>query len=215
MCFDMKVALLTDADVFAGTERHLLDLARALQDADSECQPIIFCPAPSPLSERAQQFGIATVAVPANRGKLFDAKLLRTLRRNLRSARVDIIHAHNGRTLLHAVLAQRLAQRGCVVFTQHFLEPAHASHGGLKAKVFTAAHRWVNSHVKHFLAVSNAAREGMVERGNATGEKVAVVHHALYNPDQSTLAPQEQVRAKFGVPVNAPLVVAVARLEKE
>jgi glycosyltransferase involved in cell wall biosynthesis len=211
----MKVALLTDADVFAGTERHLLDLARALLEAESECHPLLACPHPSPLQERARECGVATIAVPANRGRLFDRRLLRILRRELQSGRIDILHAHNGRTLLHSVLAKVLSRRGRVVYTQHFLEPAHATSGGLKARLFRAVHHWVNRRVAAFIAVSAAARDAMVARGDADADKIRVVHHALFDPAQSTLAPASEVRRSLQVPEEARLVVAVARLEKE
>jgi glycosyltransferase involved in cell wall biosynthesis len=211
----ISVALFTDADVFAGTEKHLLDLALALGQAAPDISLVLVCPDPSPLAQRAKEAGLPVIAVASGASGVLDRRTLRVLRRHLRSGRIQILHAHNGRTALLAALAVALARCGRVVVTQHFLEPAHTAHHGFKAKLYAAAHRWVNARVAHFIAISQAARSRMLARGDASPERVSMIHNALFPPEASTLAPPATVRAHFGVPSSTPLLVCVARLEKE
>ncbi len=206
----MSACLLTDADVFAGTERHMLDLASGLRQADVDIR--IACPDPSPLARKAAQAGIEIIPIP-KRG-LIDWGAVRTLAGLLRSEETQIIHAHNGRTALASALAVRLAGRGCCVATQHFLEPNHTQQGGLKAVPGRLAHRWVNAHTHQFIAISEAVRLGMRTRREAGDDRITVVPNGLACDDRS-LAPPAQVRAELNIPADAPLVVCVARLEPE
>ena len=99
------VALYTDSDVFAGTEAHILTLARALRQLGAEAR--IACPAPSPLAERAAAEGIDLCPIAKN--DLVDRRAICALAGLLRSRSVQIVHSHNGRTHLNAALAVRLA----------------------------------------------------------------------------------------------------------
>lgn len=57
----LKIALFTDADVFAGTERHILDLALALRDEG--CAVEIACPGGGVLAHRARAAQVAVLPV--------------------------------------------------------------------------------------------------------------------------------------------------------
>ena len=216
----MKVALLTDADVFAGTERHVLDLAVALRDLplkNGQAAPgvVLVCPVPSPIADRAKQANIPMIESPSSATGVLDIATLRILRRLLRSGRVDILHAHNGRTALHATLAGVLARRGKVVVTQHFLAPSHTSNRGLRAKVFLSAHHWVNARVAHFIAISRAVADEMLARNEAPPEQLTTILNALSAPDASTLKPISDVRSEWNLDPSTPLIVCAARLEEE
>lgn len=206
-----RVLLFTDADVFAGTERHMLDLARALRDEGvAVC---VACPVPSPLADKARGGKIEVVPI-AKRG-LLDWTAVRMLRRLLRSGRIDIIHAHNGRTALSSALAVRLARRGRAVATQHFLEPNHASQSGLKGAISGRAHNWVAANTQMFVAISQAVRQTMLERGEAPEEKITTVLNGLSEPDASALWSPDDVRKSLEIAPEAPLIVCAARLERE
>ena len=127
----IKIALFTDADVFAGTEQHMLTLAMGLNEQHVSVR--IACPSPSPLSDKAQTKGISVI--PIAKCGLVDLKAIRILRRLLKSGSVDIIHCHNGRTMLQAAIAVKLAGRGRCVATQHFIEPHHVSRHGIQGLI--------------------------------------------------------------------------------
>src|SRR5262245_19916464 len=107
----MNIALITDADVFAGTEKHMLDLALSLKNVRSDITATLLCPADSPLDRRAREAGLKVENIPRGLG-LVDITLLGRLWRMLRQGRYEILHAHNGRCALHATLASMLSRRG-------------------------------------------------------------------------------------------------------
>ena len=204
----LRVVLLTDADVFAGTERHMLDLARGLSALGIAAT--IACPSPAALEDAARREGLPTLTVP-KRG-LVDWQAARLLARRLKSGRTNIVHAHNGRTALAAALAVRLAGRGQCVMTQHFLEPNHATLSGPKATVSGAAHHWVVGQMSRILAISEAVRQAMLDRKEAPDRKITVVPNGISAPDPADPA---ATRRELGIAADTPLVVCAARLERE
>lgn len=207
----MKICLLNDSDVFAGTESHVFTLASGLQQAGVPA--VIACPPASPLSERAAESHIETVDVP-KRG-LVDRPAIRSLVSLLRSKQIDIIHTHNGRTHLNAVLALTLAGRGKCVATQHFIEPDHATQHGPKALLYRQAHRWVNRRTARFIAISEAVKREMLARQEAPEQMICVVPNGIHAPTLEKLASGRDVRADLQITSRAALIVCTARLERE
>ena len=157
----MRVALFIDSDVFAGTERHMVELAGALK-VQASLVVSIACPSASPLNRLARDLGLETI--PVEKRGLVDVPAILLLRKLLATGRLDLIHAHNGRTALSAAVARRFAGRGSVVATQHFIDPAHAGRVGLSAGFSRMAHRWVQRQTDQYIAVSQAAQKAMIER---------------------------------------------------
>jgi glycosyltransferase involved in cell wall biosynthesis len=207
----LRVALFTDSDVFAGTERHMIDLALGLRAAGVEV--CLACPIPSALAERAAGAGLPVVKIQ-KRG-LLDYAAIRTLAALLKSGTIDLVHSHNGRTALLSAVAVTLAGRGRAVATQHFLEPGHLVRSGVKAFASRVMHRWVNRQTSGFIAISEAAKAGMLDRGQAPAEHISVVPNGMPPADPARLAPSAQIRAELGIAPGAALIVAVARLERE
>jgi len=207
----VRICLLTDADVFAGTERHMLTLACGLRAIGVEAH--LAAPSPSVLEEQAQSVSIPFLAI-AKHG-LIDKKAIGILRSKLQDGTFDIVHAHNGRTALQAAIAVRLAGRGHCITTQHFLEPNHATQQGVKGTISHLAHRWVSRHTLHVIAISRAVRQAMLARREVPDTKITVVWNGIDPPDTKVLIPKAQVREALGIPAEAPLIVCAARLEKE
>jgi glycosyltransferase involved in cell wall biosynthesis len=205
------VLLFTDADAFAGTERHILDLAQGLAGADVTVR--IACPDTSPLAKRARASGHEVV--PIEKCGTFDRPAIRTLTGLLKSGEINIVHAHNGRTALSAALAVTLNGRGRCVVSQHFIHPSHVSRTGLSGTVSRLAHLWVNRRVHRFIAVSQAVHRGALDRCEANPERLRVVPNGIWPVDTSGLTPTERIRSELGVPTGAPLIVSAARLEPE
>jgi glycosyltransferase involved in cell wall biosynthesis len=207
----LRVALFTDADVFAGTERHMLDLARGLRAAGM--LPSLVSPRVSVLADRAAVDGIPHIAV--EKGGFIDRPAIRVMRGKLRSGEIDVIHAHNGRTALIAALAVKLERRGTYVLTQHFLIPSRATRTGIKGFVSNALHRWISRGAGHIIAISDASRRGIEERGESATGNVTTVPNGISAPDLAKLTPPAEVRAALGIAPGRPLIVCAARLEKE
>jgi glycosyltransferase involved in cell wall biosynthesis len=211
MAAPMRVMLLTDSNAFAGTERHMLDLAQGLQGEGVAVH--LASPAVSPLAERAAQIGIRHI--PIEKRGLVDWEAARNLCRLLKSGEIDLVHAHNGRTALSAALAVQMAGRGASVASQHFLEPGHLSHRGPKAFLFKAAHRWVDQKLDHYIAVSDAILKAMQAHSALKPGRVTVVPNGLRCPDPDQLSSPAEVRYALGITSDVPLIVCAARLEPE
>lgn len=199
-----------DTRAWAGTESHVLTLARALRDDaenddENAVEVTLACPPGSPLWERARDLGFPTLAI-ARRG-VWDAGTLQTLARRVRRGACDIIHAHNGRTALWAALSMQAAGRGAAVFTHHFIEPAHAQSGGptgqLKKRVHLGLARGIAGHI----AISQAVAAAIRERGEVEDARLHVVPNGINAPDavEATELPDE-LRAD---------IACVARLQEE
>jgi glycosyltransferase involved in cell wall biosynthesis len=207
----MRLALFTDADEFAGIERHMFDLAVGLHQRGIDVR--VACPTPTPLAEKVVASGIEVVSIP-KRG-FVDQGAIGTLRDLLQSGTIDLVHVHNGRTALLGALALEFARTGRCVMSQHFVEPANVSRRGPMAAASKLAHRWVNQRISRFIAISEAVRQAMLERGDAPAEKIALVPHGIPAPDVRVLTPPETLRAELGIAGDRPLIVCASRLERE
>jgi len=207
----MRVILFTDADVFAGTERHMLDLARGLRAVGAAVS--LACPSPSALEDAARAEDLPFL--PIQKRGLLDRGAVHVLARLLKSGRADIVHAHNGRTALAAAAAVRLAGRGRCVMTQHFLEPNHTAQRGPKALLSGLAHRWVVGRMSRILAISEAVRAAMIARKEVPEAKITVIPNGISAPDAGLRERAAATRQSLGVAADAPLVVCAARLEAE
>ena len=186
----------------------MLDLARGLSALGVAIT--VACPTPAALEDAARREGLPTLTIQ-KRG-LVDWRAARLLARRLKSGQTNIVHAHNGRTALAAALAVRMAGRGECVMTQHFLEPNHATQRGPKATVSGAAHHWVVGRMSRILAISEAVRQAMLDRGEAPAHKITVVPNGISAPEPADPA---ATRRGLGIAADTPLVVCAARLERE
>jgi glycosyltransferase involved in cell wall biosynthesis len=207
----MNVALFTDSDAFAGTERHMLELAEGL--VGEGLRPAVACPARSPLASLAGRAGHQVIEIE-KRGAL-DFRAVMALRRLLREGELDLIHSHNGRTHLISTLAAVAAGRGAIVTTQHFIAPGRVGRRGLAAKAAKTLHGWASRRTGGLIAVSTAVSRAVLERGDFPAELVAVIPNGIAAVDLGLMPLPEIVREKLGVAVKAPLLVCAARLEPE
>lgn len=199
-----KVLHYLDTENYAGTEAHVLTLLRSL-DRDLY-SPALLCRPSTVLHERAQAAGIP--CYPG--GNLADMVRL------LRQERFALIHAHDGNSKLHAVLAARLARTGThVVATQHFVQPAYTQRGGWKGRVAKSIHHAVNGLVAAHIAVSRAVLEAALERREVRETRVTVIPNGIIIPDAVSPATISAKRTELGIPASVPVIATVARLSPE
>ena len=206
----MNIILFIDTVAFAGTERHVLDLGQSLVAAGVNVT--VACPAASPLTPRCTSAGLPVLDVPSSLRRT--PRTIRILAGELRAGRVDIIHAHNGRTHLLAVAAVKRAGRGSVVATQHFLAPNRTGRRGPKAALANRLHHWAERNTAAFVAISNAVKEQMLARGDAPSEKITVVHNGTVEPESASAEKVAALRAELNIG-DRPMVFCAARLQKE
>lgn len=211
----LRVAYFTDADRFAGTERNILDLAREMKRRGYEVS--IICPPATLLAERACKEAVPFIPLNVSPAcsRLIDRAVIQQIETLFRSRALDIIHVHNGRCALLSALAIRAAGNGRCVLSQQFIDPAHTARRGMSALVYRAAHRWVNSQIDHFIAISGAVREAMRLRKEGPDEKITLIPHGIPPPDVTRLTAPEVVRAGLSIPPFAPMLVCASRLTAE
>lgn len=207
----LKVLLVMDTPIWAGTESYVQTLALALRELPAESPAAkvavsIAAPPGSPLWMRARQAKLSVVAVARLHPWSLDT--LQTLSRRLRRGDTDVIHAHNGRTALFAALAVRLAGRGAAVLTHHFIAPAHAESRSALGRLKGAVHVQLAKGIAHHIAISGAVAEALIARGEVAPPRVTIVRNGIQAPRQSE-APQKlppEMRAE---------IACIARLDKE
>ena len=208
----MRIGLFTDRLNFAGTERHMLDLACALTAEGAEVE--ILCPPGALLAERAAREGVPCFPL-ACETKFSLLSALPPLRRAARAGRWQVLHTHNGRTTLLAALALSGGNATALATTQHFVHPARTKRRGVIAWISKGIHGAVGRRVDQVVAISEAVREAAVARENAVTGKISVVLNGIRDPAAGTLTGPEAIRRALGVETGIPLVVCLSRLDAE
>lgn len=207
----MKIALLTDSDVFAGTERHMLDLAVELRALGDE--PILVCPTAGALARRGRTENLRVLGMEKRRA--IDPRIVLQLTALWRDGECEVIHAHNGRMALHAALAKTMTRRGTLVTTQHFLHPARTTRRGLRRLAGKAAHGLTSRTIRRHVAISRAVGDAMLARREAPAAKLRVVLNGIHDPQKQVSGSRAETRARLKLTDDAPLIVCLARLEPE
>jgi starch synthase (maltosyl-transferring) len=73
----------------------------------------------------------------------------------------------------------------------------------------------VNKSIHSWIAVSNAARDRMIQRGEAAPQKIVVIRNGVQDLRRRHLVDPALVRRELGINVDAPVAVCVGRLEPE
>ena len=204
-----RVILLTDSNAFAGTERHILDLAQSMKDLG--CTVTIGCPADAILVKRADESSIPVLTAPRSNFFFFMTLKLIPL---LRAREFEIVHAHNGVSHVAAAIAVSASKAGACVSTQHFVAPARLHRRGFKARLLSAVHSWASKRTANYVAVSNAVAKVCVDSGICTKENISVIPNGTVIPGPISLSVSE-VRAKFRILQDADFIVSVSRLASE
>lgn len=188
----MRVLHVVGSNWLAGTERHVLGLARELQLLG--CDASLACPSSATVViAEAEALGVPTSS----------------WRASLRS-RASIVHVHDGRS---AVLGRVLARDPKVVLvrTQHFVRPASATRRGWRGLLSQALQSRLNARLDGYVAVSEAVKIAAVARRETRAAKVAVIPSGIRLPSASSVATALAWRAS----PEAPVVASAGRLEKE
>jgi glycosyltransferase involved in cell wall biosynthesis len=190
---------LSTARSWRGGENQLLLLARGLVERGH--QALVVAPKGAPLVERAAEAGLP-VRVLTLHGEL-DAPGMWRLARLLREVRPDILHLHDGHSVLPGQVAARVRSAMGVI--------AH------RRTSFKVRGRWKYAgRVDRVVAISSAVRECLLAAG-VPEQRVAVVYSGLEFPETLAResAPAQALRRELGLPENAILAAHAAALTRE
>lgn len=143
-------------------------LATALRSHGRE--PLVVGVGDSPLLERLQAVGLATVSIPMRSD--WDLRSAKRLRSVIRAWHPDVVHAHDARA--HAIALIALAgDTTPLVVTRRVTFPLKS----VRVKY--------GLRVTRFIAISNAVRTAMVRSG-VDPQRIDVVHSGVPSPDART-----------------------------
>jgi glycosyltransferase involved in cell wall biosynthesis len=202
----MRVLLAVGRGKIAGTERHVLELARALDVQGAEVTVLVF--SEGPLVGKLRSLGI-DVHVLTRRSR-FDLLLLWRLVRFFRRRSFDVVHAHPERIVC---LAARLAGVPAVLMTFH-------SFGRLYAREVRAGRLLIlveklrASVVDFTIAISPAGRDILIHEFGRKPDKIGLILNGIAVTEIPEVD-RAAVLNEFGISTNACVISTVARLSRE
>lgn len=178
-----------------------------LQNLDPQCFEARLY-APQELEFITYQTGtrFTPIDIAAGWNLFSDASLIRGLAHILRENPTHLLHAHGLRAAWVGVQVARLAGIPAI-FTAHNLV---TELGRVQRFVLCRMGRLAS----RIIAVSQAVKETLIAAG-LPGEKIVVIPNGISLAPFETPGSRETVRAKYGIPPDAPLVVAIGRLAPE
>jgi glycosyltransferase involved in cell wall biosynthesis len=213
-----KVLLLQDTANYAGTEAHVLTLAKNVAEYTAVA-PLVGVTAGGELHRRCDAGNIPYRVLRKTPG-MFNLAGIIAVASMLRNGEVDVIHAHNGRTSLVAVCTKLLTRRGKVLLTQHFIEPDYVNRTGIAGRLAALVHRFILTNVDQHICISQAVRNGFLDRqeqGVVAPESVHIVQNGIDDVYESLdkLECRERIISELNLPQETRLILCVARLEPE
>ena len=156
----------------------------------------------------ARSVGVPYVEVSEKNS--FDPAVIPALRALVREKRIDIIHAHEHKTDLLALLVARL--EGVIA-----LSTAHGwtGHSFKERRLYYPLDRWLLVRFPHVIAVSEEIRQVLIRRG-ARPERITTVLNSI-DPEAfwRDRAREPEARAALGLPADATVLGAVGRAEPQ
>jgi glycosyltransferase involved in cell wall biosynthesis len=188
-----------------GMERVVANLARRMDPA--RFRPMVVCIArKGGFAPGLEADGFEVVSLDKPPGVDLGAAL--RLARLIRKRRIDVVHLHNSGPLFTGTLAAVLTRVPVRIYTDH-------------ARVFPDRRRvmWTETAlvrgIDRVVAVSDETRANMIRYLHVPAERIVVIPNGVEAPPETTEAQRLAARAEFGIAADAPLVVAVARLQPQ
>ncbi len=189
-------------DGWGGVERWLMDVSRGLRDRGHR-----ICSAGRPGSAwlaRCESHGIPTLAVPLRAD--FNLRQARQISRFIGEQGVDVVATKLHRGIRAAGFAAKLSGAPPVVAFMGLVETREGLRYRLTYELF----------LDGVVTLSDAMRTEIIERGALDPASVHAIPYGVV-PDRYVLPDAERVAAReeLGIPLDAPLAVAIGRLNTQ
>jgi glycosyltransferase involved in cell wall biosynthesis len=186
-----------------GSERHLLTLLPALAGRGLDVD-FVGLDDPrwdaEPFYAELIRSGVAATRIPAPRD--VDARLARSLRRELRRLDADIVHTHLVHADLYGTIAA-LGTRTALVSTKH-------NDDRFRAGPFRFVEQGLTRRAARVIAITEALRRFTIDEVGLPSRKVEVVHYGL-----DSLPEPWGENPDLTLPVGARVLLCVARLVRQ
>ncbi|MCA1688488.1 MAG: glycosyltransferase family 4 protein [Actinobacteria bacterium] len=199
----VRLLLVVDSLEMGGAERQVVDLAVALRRKGYEV--VVACSVAGSLWGVLEEADIPVRPLLDRLAKRrFSVAYAWRLRRLLRSARFDLVHAH----IYASVVAATIATSGTgvpLVITEH----TEASWQTWRARWVS---RWVYRRVERIIAVSTPIRRRLIERDGVHPDLITIVPNAVVSASETRSDQPPELPAGLR---ERPLVGVVSRLQPE
>lgn len=218
----MRILFLTGADQKYGTLHMALSLIQAAKDADWELEYVVVTQKKGLINELCDQMHIENYAIPyrycvyvpcENRVLDYCKRQLkrmtvymhmlyawRSIHRKVDFERIDVIHTNNNRDLFGCALAARHHKPHVVHLREFMVEDFNLTY------LFQRQIEYMNEFTDCFVAVSNAVRDGWIQKG-LDQAKTRVVYDGI---DDASIPHKDKERHD-----NALRLVMVGYISKE
>ena len=202
----MKVLVLVHGLPVGGTEMMVCHLARRWREEDTDV--VIAClDEVGELGEGLRSEGFEIVEL--NRQPGFDRALASRLRRTIRQGGFDVVHAHQYTCYFYGAIARIFG--GCpLVFTEH--GRFYPDLPSRKRRIFN---KLLGKKATHITAVSEGVRRALVDIEGFPDRRIETLYNGIDVDRFAKVAsrPRAELRREAGLPVDAPVLGTVGRLD--
>jgi glycosyltransferase involved in cell wall biosynthesis len=198
----LNILYLCSSQAWGGTELFAVDLAKSFLDRGHK---IIFAAHPkSRIIREAQNTDVKTVQM--NFIRHFDPFTVLKLIKILHQQKIDIIHCHLSRDLVHVYWAVKFSRRIPVILHKHVSS-------GLSKKDFF--HRQIYSKVSRVVVLSNFVRRSIIDTCPISPDKVVIIPGGV-NLREYDVAPEVRSQIRKGWEIGNDTIVfgTVCRIDK-
>lgn len=197
-----SVAFIIDELEVGGTQRQLYLTATGLAARGWHVEVVCLHPILA-MAPDFREAGIAVHVIPKTRR--IDVQLLFALRRFLSTRGIDLVHAFSSTAEFYGGVAARLAGARFIGSIRNAADPLPLLH--------RAGKRIADRLADAVVANARAGRDDGISRGLVSRQRVQVIPNGLdlkrFTADEGERA---HARLRFGVPLDAPVIVSVGRL---
>ncbi len=154
--------------------------------------------------------GVARRVIDLRAGATVSPLVIPRLIRLIRAGQYDVIHTHLLKADAYGAVAVRLAGRAVLISSKHNDEAV------LRRPLVGLVHGWLARLTDRVIVLSEHVGRYMRDRGRVPPGRLRRVYYGI-TPDTgaATAAARAAVRAEFGVPAEAPLLLTVGRLDPQ
>jgi glycosyltransferase involved in cell wall biosynthesis len=197
-----------------GSGEHVLHLTRGLQARGHACT-LAFGPG-EPLDEEFAATG-ARLA-PLRMRRAIDPAALAAdtiaLYRLMRREPFDIVHLHLSFAGLVGRIAARAAKARCVLYMFHTIT-AHDYARPVTRMALGGVERALGRWTDHFIAGSHALRQKIIDKRLVPADRITTIHYGVDVSRFDRLPDRARIRRDLDLPLDAPVVATICRLEKQ
>ncbi len=212
MSSTLSILYIIDVIKFAeGTEWHLFNLVKALNQRGHECTIVAFDMKKIRLIDKMEKMGIEVIHIPVGRYYTFDAlKKARVLSRVIKKRKINIVQTFHFKADVYGSIVARLSGAKNIISskrdTASFKRPHHFF-----------LHRVVRPITKRYIAVCKSVAEVVARMEAVPHSKIKIIYNGV---DTSRFKPVERelksrLRADLGVGASDFVVAIIGGLRRE